>query len=444
MKTVLLLTLIIFLQPVTVVAQLLSKKPDAKINLQPQVTFQTIENISGNYCQVNYRDKAEDAVGQFMLNRLKPTNIRFAIPIKQWEPQNDNRSASEIYWPGFKDVGVTESLFRMLKSMKKQHGVKTFTGSIWDLPDWMVSNPADKQQRRVKPEMYAEVAESIGTFLRHAKGKYGVEINYISFNEADGGYQMLFSAQEMIAFIKVAMPIIEKIGVSVKFLTGDVHRTDAAVPYASELLADESIRKYLGPISYHSWWSDTLADTEFEKIASLAKQYNLPVWCSEVGYDAFLWKTPEAFPTWLNAWEIAKIYHRILRYSGAVVTHYWTFQDNFPMVSADTLTAYPIFQYTERLIKYFKPGIIIIDATTNDPDLWVLAGKDTKGKICMQVLNISNWSKEVEIGNWKAKEAAATLSSAAASSFDTQTVKVKSDKFRMNLPSRSITFLAMP
>jgi O-glycosyl hydrolase len=443
MKTIFLLILTLILQPVTVSAQLFSKKADAKISLQPQLTFQTIENLSGNYCQANYKDKAEDAVGQFTLNRFKPTNVRFAIPIRQWEPQNDNKSASEVYWPGFKDTGVTESLFRMLKTMKNRHGVKTFTGSIWDLPDWMVANPEEREKRKVKPEMYAEVAESIGTFLRHAKGKYGVEINYISFNEADGGYQIQFSAQEMIAFIKVAVPIIEKIGVSVKFLTGDVHRTDATVPYVSELLADESIRKYLGPISFHSWWSNTLSETAFEKIADLGKQYNLPIWCTEVGYNAFLWKTPEAHPTWLNAWEIAKIYHRVLRYSGAVVTHYWTFQDNFPLVSADTLTTYPIFQYTERLIKHFKPGTVIIDATTNDPDLWVLAGKDPKGKLFMQVLNISDWSKEVEIDNWKAKEATAALSSAAASSFDTQIIKVKSDKFRINLPPRSIAFLAM-
>jgi hypothetical protein len=444
MKTIFLSLLMLILCPVGASAQLFSKKPDAKISPQPQVTFQTIENLSGNYCQANYTNTAEDAVGKFVLHRLKPTNIRFAIPIKQWEPENDNKSVAEIYWPGFKDAGVTESLFRMLKTMKKQYGVKTFTGSIWDLPDWMVANPKEKEKRTIRPEMYPEVAESIGTFLRHAKGKYGVEINYISFNEADGGYQVLLSTKEMIDFIKVAMPIIEKMGVSVKFLTGDVHKTDATVPYVSELLADESIRKYLGPISFHSWWSDTLSDTEFEKIAALGKQSNLPVWCTELGYDAFLWKKPEAHSTWINAWEIAKIYHRVLRYSGAVVTHYWTFQNNYPMVAADTLTTYPIFQYTERLIKQFKPGTVIIDATTNDPDLWVLAGKDAKGKLTMQILNISEWDKDVEIDNWKAKEASATLSSAAASSFDNQIIKVKSDKFKINLRPRSIAFLTMP
>lgn len=443
MKPIILLATALICAPIGVFAQ----TAKVRINLRPQTTFQTIENISGNYCQSHFGrnpESVDDAVGQFVTNRLKPTNIRFAIPAKHWEPVNDNDSPLQLNWEGFKDEGFPRSLFEMLRRMKQQNGVTTFTGSIWDLPEWMISNPERREQRQVKPEMYAELAENMMSFVRRAKDTYGVTIDYLSFNESDGGYQILFSPQEMIDFIKAAIPVMKQMGVSVKFLTGDVHKTDATLPYVTPILADASIRPYLGPISYHSWWSSDIADAEFEKIAALGKKYNLPVWCAEVGYDAFLWKTPELFSSWKNAWELAKIYHRILRYSRAVVTHYWTFQNNYPLASPDTLTHYPAFAYTERLVQHFQPGTVIIDAADNDPDLWVLAGKLRNGKLVVQVLNIGTTAKEASIERWQAPTAQVSISSAASAAFTDQTVRAKSGKISVYLPPQSIAFIRMP
>ncbi|MCS6967129.1 MAG: glycosyl hydrolase [Cytophagales bacterium] len=423
-------------------AQIFSKKPDSKIILSPQETFQTIESFGGNFYRTQYADKAEDAIGICVLNRLKPQSIRFHIPLSHWEPRNDNPFTDQVYWPGFKDVGVVESLFRFLRTMKKQYGVQTFIGTIWDLPEWLVTNPHQKTQRKISPEMYPELAESIATFLRHAKGKYGVEVTYISINEPDAGNCLSFSPQELANFIKLAMPIIEKMGVSVKFIVGDVRKIDAISQYLNQLWAEESLRQYMGPIAFHSWQLPELPNAILEKIPTIAKQYQLPLWCTEVGYNAHLGNSTEHFSTWQHAWETARTYHRLLRYSNVTSAYYWTFQDHYPLASPDTLTIYPAFHYLNRLVKHFKPSITLINAITDDADLWVLAGKDNKGKIVMQIINIAYQPREIEISNWNAQQVMMDSANNDDPNFEKILIKLKSGKLRVTLPAQSINFFS--
>ncbi len=95
-------------------------------------------------------------------------------------------------------------LFNFLREMKTTHGVQNLTASVWDVPDWLVSNPQENQKRRIPRNLYPEFVESVVRFLQVAKGQYGVEIDYFSVNEAGRSYQLLFTAPEMIELIRVA------------------------------------------------------------------------------------------------------------------------------------------------------------------------------------------------------------------------------------------------
>ena len=65
------------------------------------------------------------------------------------------------------------------------------------------------------------------------------------------------------------------------------HETRRAQICLIRRAADSTIWKYLGPLCFHSWWSEKIPDSEFEKIAGLAKAWNKEVWCSELGFDCF-------------------------------------------------------------------------------------------------------------------------------------------------------------
>ena len=260
----------------------------------------------------------------------------------------------------------------------------------------MVSNPQDRAQRRIKPELYNEAAESIASFLLKAKNDYGVRIDNFSFNEATGGYQIIFSPEEIIAFIKIAGPYFRSLGLKTKFLTADSHQTKGTVDYATPLLNEPAIRKYLGPLSYHSWWSEDMDNKEFERIDSLGKAHHKDIWCTEVGYDAMAWRQPNVFPSWDYAWRYAKIMLRVLNYSGASVTQYWTYENNYPIIGKD-LNPYPVYYVTDRLSKNLPQGTSIIKSISDDEAVWVLAARKGSRHYFLEILNTTSLEKTIKI-----------------------------------------------
>src|SRR5690606_2224960 len=97
-----------------------------------------------------------------------------------------------------------KSLHETMKRMKEDYDVSNFTISVWRVPDELVENPERNDKRRIKEDKYGEVIEMIVAFLVKAKQDYGVEADYFSFNESDGGYNTIFSPEETIRFIKMA------------------------------------------------------------------------------------------------------------------------------------------------------------------------------------------------------------------------------------------------
>ena len=359
---------------------------------------QVITSIGGNYCQATYTNDAWDEVAEFTLQNLKPTHIRFPIPLKKWEPENDNESARSLDISGFNHQGTMKTLFEMLARMKEEYGVTSFTAAVWDAPDWMIENPEASQQRKIKKSHYQEALESIGAFMVEARDNYGITVDYFSFNEATGGYQILFTPEEIIEFISIGGPYFRSLGLPTKFLTADSHKTGGTTEYARPLLQNDSITQYLGPLSYHSWWSDNLPDEEFKVIADQAQKYNLPVWCTELGYDAMLYKDKSKFPTWENAWKLAKVNHRVLKYSEASLTQYWTYQNNFPIVSPDG-DPFPIYYTIKQNSDYLPNGSQVVQAESSDPDLWVISALLPEYEFMTQILNVSEQQKQVILQN---------------------------------------------
>jgi hypothetical protein len=64
----------------------------------------------------------------------------------------------------------------------------------------------------------------------------------------------------------------------------------------------------LGPLCFHSWWSENIPDSEFERIAGLAQAWGKEVWCNELGFDAMSWKVKGMNASWDYALRFAKIF----------------------------------------------------------------------------------------------------------------------------------------
>jgi regulation of enolase protein 1 (concanavalin A-like superfamily) len=169
--------------------------------------------------------------------------------------------------------------------------------------------------------------------------------------------------------------------------------------YAKAILDDPDARPYLGPIAFHTWWSETIPASDWQTIADLAKQYDKPVWATEIGYDATAWtSTPWIFPTWQNARRIATTYHKAIKFAGASAALYWQYQDDFPLMSADTSDKYPAYHVVQQLVENFSKGTQIIGASSDTASILALAGKHvTADRFSSQLINTADADQVVTL-----------------------------------------------
>ncbi|HDR51549.1 MAG TPA: hypothetical protein ENN90_08005 [Mariniphaga anaerophila] len=370
-----------------------------KIKVYPEIEQQKIVSIGGNFCQANYTDNAWDAVGEVTLKEFRPSHVRLALPLQFRDQDYSIYKGKKI-----NEQPVIVTLHETMKRMKDEFGVSNFTISVWRVADELVENPNRDNKRRIKNDKYEEVIDMIVAFLVKAKEEYGVEADYFSFNESDGGYMTIFSPEETIRFFKMAGERFRKAGLKTKFLWADTAQTKGTVEFATMIAADSTIWKYLGPLCFHSWWSENIPDSEFERIAGLAQAWDKEVWCNELGFDAMAWRQRGMNATYDYALRFAKISHRMTKYAKVAVSQYWTWQNNYSIMSADTETKYPSYFITKHQVDFLNSGTQIVHSTSYDPDILPIAGIHPDGKQIIQIINTKNKPVEIEIegfGNLK-------------------------------------------
>ncbi|HAH22155.1 MAG TPA: hypothetical protein DCL77_00015 [Prolixibacteraceae bacterium] len=380
----------------------------ASVQIYPEVKRQIIQSIGGNYCQANYSDHAADAIGNETLREFRPDHVRVALPMRlRRTPFQDYRGKN------FTNQPLVIEVLDELKRMKNEFGVKNFTISVWDLPDEFMVDPSKKAQRIIKPEAYDEVIQMLTDFFLKAKNEYGVEIDQFSFNESDGGYQIIFSPEATIAFVKKAGMKFEKAGLKTKFLLADTAQTKGTVEFATQIMADPTIWKYIGPLCFHSWWSESMPDNEFERVASFGKAWNKEVWCSELGFDAMSWKIKDMNKSWDYALRFAKISHRMMKFAQVEVSLYWTWQNNYEIMSADLKEKYPSYYMTRHQVDFLNTGTQIVHSISSDPDVLSIGAMGPDGSRILQLINLKKEAITVDVTGFDSPSIDATTTTQA-------------------------------
>jgi hypothetical protein len=239
--------------------------------------------------------------------------VRVRIDLDEWQPLEDGP---------FIDGSHMLATFEFLREVKQRTPDILVAASVWKVADWMVSNPESEEHRSLQQEKYAKVVDAMGAWLVRAKEEYGVEVDYVSFNEADIGITVSLTPSEVVALIREGGPRLESLGLKTRWLLGDTSSAGSFTAYTPRIYAEEDIRPYLGPLAFHSWDAST-PDLFLRNIGEFADANGLEVWCTEGGFDAQEWNTPEEFPTWKHAQRLAGIYTRVLRETRATTLLYW-------------------------------------------------------------------------------------------------------------------------
>jgi O-glycosyl hydrolase len=445
------LGILLFL-PVAACAQTAPSPPGAQsigaaITVDVHSKRQVIEGFGGDYAKSRFgMETPNDAVGEYTLEHLNPQHARIGIPLRDWAPAPFTAPPPLPASPlpsalpqVFQENSHVLPAFLLMQQLQKKN--IPLTASIWDVPDWMAQNPGDRDQRILAPAHYDAAIEAIAAFLMRARDGYGAVVQTVSFNESNGGYQVLFTPQNYAAFIARAGKRFAELGLKTTWLAGDTSNTKSLVPFTRPILEDRAARRYLGPISFHSWDAGE-PDSVFSGVAALGKEFHRPIWCLEVGYNAGLYRqrNPSPWPTWQNAMSLAKVYYKVLRFAQASIADYWQYQEDFPLVSNNG-EPYQAYYIIKQLADNLPPGSRIVDAASTDSALLPLAGEGPRGRgFMLQVIN-TGAATDAAIAGLPRGSYAVIRTSNGVNMAPEGTLQTKDGRLAFTLPADSVSTL---
>lgn len=410
---------------------------EVRITIDAARTRQTIEDVGGgNFIHTFAQVTAGlDPIGRLNLEGIRPRHIRMRMALEGWEPQNDDGNPGRAAAGGFRDDGFNHGAF-LLAQEAAARGIE-LTASIWDVPAWLVTNPGSERNRKIPPELYPELAESMGEWLRTARDVYGAEIAHVSFNEADIGVNVSLTSAEHAGLIADVGGRLAARGLRTKWLLGDCANMAGCVTYARPIWESAAARPYLSVFSFHSWDSGA-SDPALTGVYEFGRSTGLPIRTTEGGWDPQLWQRPEQFPTWTNALRLGTIYVRVLKLTGASTLQYWQMLGRDYMLN-DGASGYPAWQVLRQMQEHLPAGSQAVETSGDRGLLYSLAVRD-KGDFVLYLVNGGTADQPVALSGLPAGSYRQVRSSSAGSEQELAPVNGGAT-VSLTLPKESLTLL---
>lgn len=345
---------------------------DITINLNN--TRQTIDGVG--FCHEGYRQNGDNYVINTPIQQMLDNNMtlfRDMFPNKIWEPSKGTYN--------YTDQRLV-NCFQRLKTMQDR-GIKTILG-IWDVPNWMVTNPSAGGGRRINN--FDDFAWFIYSFLQRGKDVYGLTIDYVDVNEtAESGVNIYLTAQEYITLIQKCQALFTANGIQTKMSIGGVLLWD--LQYNKDIYNAVKSLSVAGYPNWHTygWASGSLQPVSlWQGWGDWQQTLDRNLWGTETDYDAFYYNNPDRL-TWQGIKYMAIMYYRNYYISRLSTSAGWYWHPEWP--SNNIHTAY---------MNYFEPGGQIVEASQPSSDILTVAYKHVaKNKFVIQVLNQATGSRQV-------------------------------------------------
>jgi hypothetical protein len=325
---------------------------------------------NGNYYVIS------TGIQQMLDNHM--TLFRDMFPNKTFAPSKGNYN--------YTDARVVNS-FNRLKYMQ-DHGIKTILG-IWDVPNWMVSNPSAGSKRKINN--FDDFADFITAFLVHGKNNYNLKVDFIDINETKtSGVNLDLTAQEYITLIQKCQTRFTSNGIQTRVNMGSVLLWD--LQYDKDIYNAVKNLSVAGYPSWHSYRGGSLHGEQREPISywqdwgAWQQTLDRNLWGTETDYDAYYWRemNPDV-DTWTGAQEMAVMYYRNYYVARMSTSAGWFWHPEYP--SNNVHIAY---------MNNFQPGGQVVEVSQPDATVMTVAYKhEANKKFVIQVLNESSSSKAV-------------------------------------------------
>lgn len=383
--------------------------------------YQTIEGFGGfgaakpwwespPYYDAGYLDRA--------INDLGVTFFRTQI---YWDGEsvNDNDDPATANAAGFNFGPSSDNgkQFAFIEELSDR-GAKIIA-TVWTPPTWMklfddedrrptecyncyqctVGSPGTEMcGGRLNPEYYKEFAEYLSVYVKTLKEKAGVDLYAISIqNEpyfANPFESNVVLPEEYAEILRVVGERFDQDGLNTKFF-GPEHMAEWSwgwqAKYVNEILGDPLVKPYLDIYAVHGYVDGVAADYGSAEgwtalYENIAMARNKPLWMTETS-DSNLSGFPLAF-------SMSKSLYLAIRFGRISAWVYWAMHD--AIIKNNQLT--PLGYAFKNFYRYVRPGAKVIDASSSDTEVLVLAFHHPQTQdLSIILINNSDQSKEINL-----------------------------------------------
>jgi len=364
----------------------------AQLAVDPNNVRYRFDGFGGNYCF-----GIESPVTQYTLEHLNVAWARTELSLALWEPENDNDTPHAVNWKAFQDRDTPDSRLRREWLLMKQIQDKgiPYVISAWRMPGWLTEPTGQRPEsrtRRLRPEMWPEMLEAVGSYLVYAKEHYGVEPDLFSFNEANIGVDLLLSAEEHREMNKRLGAHLKGLGLKTKMLLGDTGSARGTHVYCLPTANDPEAMQYVGAIAFHSWGG--ASPEEYQAWADLADRLELPLLDTELGVDAGAYRD-RSYDSFFYAMREVEMYQDVILHARVRGTQQWEFTNDYSIVhetrdAAGKSLIEPTarFHFVKQFCNLTPKGSDVLATTSDHPKVLLTAFRGKGGTFTLHVSNL--------------------------------------------------------
>lgn len=265
--------------------------------------------FGGNFRIQNLKNDPQ--VIDYCLNNMRVAWGRVEMPWRFWQP-GKNADPVKAAAEGRLDPHVLRAM-EMAQKLQLR-GIPVIL-TAWSAPDWaIIGKPVFSPVHGIwgnplNPDSVQYSYRSIADYILYLRDRYGVQVQFFSFNESDLGIYVRQTGVEHDQLIKELGKYFISRGLSTKILLGD--NSDATTySFIEPALHDAEAKPFIGAVSFHSWrgWESGL----LSRWAAASREINLPLIVGEGSIDAAAWAYPAIFLEQTYTMEEIMLYIRLM------------------------------------------------------------------------------------------------------------------------------------
>ena len=308
---------------------------------------------------------------------------RFGVIDTEFEPVNDN---ADPYATDYDAFNLEALPLEWMRTLRTSSGIEKFIVTMWSPPSWMKANRTlnsfyEAYNNKLEPRYYEEYAEHLVALVKTVKEHTGINLYAISlqnepqFNEPYAS--CVINPEEYRDLLRVVGPRFREDGLPTRFFLPEALPQQKAIDkYIRTIAEDPVASEFMDLMAIHNYDADGIkvggpgASEWADMFAWAQEKRPTNTWMTETSGHA---------DDWSGAETLAGNIYNALKSGNASAWIFWSFNvtpdaAKYGLLKNGEETAR--YAVSKQYYKTIRPGMIRVEASSDQEDLLVLAFQD--------------------------------------------------------------------